>query len=155
MGKPIRTLVTFASTAFNTTEMKEAFINANCYVDDFSVWFIKELRRRGTKPTDRPVQEESGWYFTFEVDGAAHDFIIGYRPGRRGAQGVWIGWLERKRGLIGSALGGRKFGIRRSAVGIVHDILSGSTRIKDIRWHNRQEFDSGREELGAGAPVAA
>lgn len=155
MGTPIRTLVTFLSTAFNTSEMKEAFINPNCYVDDFSAWFIKELRRRGLKTADGPGREDFGWYFTFEAGGTEHDFVIGYRQGGRGGQGVWIGWLERKRGLIGSALGGRKLGIRHEAAGVVHDVLSGSTRISNIRWHHRQEFDAGREELGAGAPVAA
>lgn len=155
MGKPMRTLVTFFSTAFNTAEMKEAFINAHCYVDDFSGWFIKELKRRGHRTADGPGHDDLGWHFTFEAAGAEHDFVIWHRHSRRGGQGVWIGRLERKRGLIGSAIGGRKLGIRQEAADAVHGILSGSTRIQGVRWHHQDEFEAGREELGARIPVAA
>lgn len=43
----MRTLVTFKSTAFNTTEEKETFINPGCFGDDVGKWLIRELRSRG------------------------------------------------------------------------------------------------------------
>lgn len=154
MGTPLRTLVTFNSTAFNTKEMKEAFINAFSYVDDFSAWFIRELRRLKYKTDDSPVKEDSGWNFTFASGDTVHDFIIEYRLARHGGEGVWVAWLERKRGFIGNLLGARKWGIKRDVAEAVHEILSGSTRIKGIRWHKRKEFDSGNEENGAATPTS-
>jgi len=96
----------------------------------------------------------NGWYLDFEVAGASHTFVIGYRPGDECEAGTWIGWLERSRGFIGSVLGRRNRGIHAEAAETIHEVLSSSPQITDVRWHFQSAFDRGREELGASSPQA-
>ena len=43
MAEPVRTVVTFRSSAFNTTESKDYFINECCFGDDAARWIIERL----------------------------------------------------------------------------------------------------------------
>jgi hypothetical protein len=152
MDSRIRTVVTFNSTAFNTAEPKDYFINPCCYGDDLAVWLIGELRKQGVKTDEKPGQEDFGWYVNFEIAGTGHTFVIGHRPNGESEAGTWIGWLERNRGFFGSILGRRKRGIQPSAAVVVHGILSDSPLIRDVRWHFKRDFDKGAEEPGASSP---
>ena len=154
MESKIRTVVTFASAAFNTTEPKNYFINDCCFGDDVAVWLIQELRKDGMETDEKPGQEDFGWYLNFEAGGIGHTFVIGRRPDDE-REGAWIGWLERRRGFIGSILGGRKRGIQASAAEAIHQVLSRSPVIREVRWHFQRDFDAGREERGASSPLAA
>jgi hypothetical protein len=151
MDSEIRTVVTFESKAFNMAEPKDYFINPCCFGDDLAKWLISELRKQGVD-TDKPGQEDFGWYLNFEVTGTGYCFVIGHRPAGEGEAGTWIGLLERNRGFIGSLLGGRKRGIQPSAAETIHRILSGPPLIRDVRWHFRFDFDKGYQEHGALSP---
>jgi hypothetical protein len=122
MRATIRTVVTFESAAFNRSEHKDYFINPGCFGDDVAVWLIQELRNRKQETAATPGQEDFGWYFNFRVSGTEHSFVLGYRPGDETESGVWIGWLERSRGLI--LFGFRQRGIQPEAVRIIHEVLS-------------------------------
>lgn len=148
----MRTLVTFKSDAFNTTQSKAYFINPQCFGGDVARWLIQELNARGFEVVSEPHQEDFGWYLTFRAGGSLHDFMIGFQPGDRPDDRCWIGWLERKRGFLGSLLGGRHRGIQRAAIGAIHGILSGSREIQGVRWHLRTEFDRGNVTSGTEAP---
>ena len=149
---PPRTIVAFRSTAFNTTEEKDYFINPGCFGDDLGKWLIRELRSRGLHTDDEPDSEDFGWYFTFRVGDLEYDFVISYRPGDGDPEGDWIGWLERSKGFLASMLGLRKKGIEPEAAQAVHAVLSASPQIREVRWHFRQDFDAGREELASQTP---
>ncbi len=148
----LRTYVTFKSDAFNTTEPREYFINPTCFGDDVAEWLMVKLRRRGISTGEAPRQEDFGWYFSFQVDFVDHDFVLGYRPGGESEAGFWIGWLERKVGLISSLLGGRRRGISSAAAEAIHVELTGSREITDVRWHYEDDVRGGREGLGAESP---
>jgi hypothetical protein len=75
-----RSLVTFRSPAFNTTEPREHFINSGCYGDDVLFWLSDELRRQGVEAAEVPRQEDFGWYLRFASGGSRWDFVVGYRP---------------------------------------------------------------------------
>jgi hypothetical protein len=152
MDSDIRTVVTFESTIFNTTEPKEYFINPGCFGDDVANWLISELRKQGLRTDEKPDQEDFGWYLNFTITRLGHTFAIGYRPTGESEQGTWIGWVERNRGFIRSLFGGRKRGIHASAVEAIHNILSSSSQIQDVRWHFQHDFDKGLEERGALSP---
>jgi hypothetical protein len=135
------------------TEPRSYFINPCCFGDDLAKWLIHELRNRGVDTDDDPGQEDFGWYFNFHVAGMPHIFVIGHRPDDQSSEeGTWIGWIERRRGFVGSLLGGSKRGISSAAPQTLHSILSSSPEIQDIRWHFRLDFDKGHEELGVPAP---
>lgn len=151
MESEIRTVVTFESTAFNMTRARDHFINPCCFGDDVAEWLIQELRKQGMVTDEKPGQEDFGWYLNFETAGVAHTFVVGHRPNGETGAGTWIGWLERKRSLIGSILGGRRRGIQASAAQAIHQILTGSLVVRDVRWHFQRDFDSGIEP-GASSP---
>ncbi len=147
-----RTIVTFKSTAFNTTEQKESFVNPDCFGEDVGAWLIGELRGRGLATDSAPDSEDFGWYFGFTVEGCAYRFVIGYRPEEEGEGGDWIAWVERaKAGLLG-LFGPGKQAVAPQAVSAIHTILSTSPQVREVRWHRREDFDRGREELGTPTP---
>ncbi len=148
----LRTYVTFKSAAFNTSQPREYFINPSCFGDDVAEWLMGGLRRRGISTDDAPRQEDFGWYFSFHIDGVDHDFVLGYRTGDGDEAGFWIGWLERKVGLVASLLGGRRRGIKTAAAETIHAELAGSSQISHVRWHYEDDFRAGREGLGAASP---
>jgi hypothetical protein len=145
MESEIRTVVTFESTAFKLTEPKDYFINPSCFGDDVAEWLIRELRKQGIRTDEKPGQEDFGWFLNFEAAGVGHTFVIGHRPTGETEAGTWIGWLERKRGLIGSIVGGRRRGIQASAAQAIHQTLTASPVVRDVRWHFQRDFDSGIE----------
>lgn len=149
------TIVTFKSSAFNMSEPKEYFINPCCFGDDVARWLAEQLRSRGYQAAQVPGQEDFGWYLRFSVSGIEHCFVIGHRPDDNNGEGVWIGWLERSRGFVASLLGARTRGIQPAAVRAIHEILSSSPQMRNVRWHFRSDFDSGREEVGMPEPSSA
>jgi hypothetical protein len=145
MDSEVRTVVTFSSTAFNTTEPKDYFINPCCFGDDVAKWLIVELRKQMVKTDEKPGQEDFGWYLNFEVTGSAHTFVVGHRHDGESDTGTWIGWLERKRGFVISLLGTGKRGIKLSAGEVLQfETYAGtsnetSTRgMKNVEHHRRK-----------------
>ncbi len=152
---PARTIVTFQSTAFNTTERRPYFINDGCYGDDLARWLIGELGARGISTDPEPGQEDFGWYFTFRPGTTEHQLVIGYRPPDGQEPGTWIGWVERKAGLLGSVLGARHRGIERPALDAIHRVLANAAHVSSVRWHRRVDFDARNEAAAATRPDAA
>ncbi len=148
----LRTVVTFRSSAFNTTEEKDYFINPGCFGDDVGKWVIQELRTRGLHTDEEPGAEDFGWYITFQVGDLEYCFVISYRPANGEPEGDWIGWLERSKGLFASMLGLRKKGIQPEAAQAIHAVLSSSPQIREMRWHFQKDFHAGREELASERP---
>ena len=149
----MRTLVTFQSKSFNTTDEKEYFINPCCFGDDVCKWLIERLRANGIKTDDEPGQEDFGWYFNFTVPEGEHCCVVGYRPGDTDDEaGDWIAWIEKSQGFLGSIFGGRNRGIAPSAPNAIHGVLTSAPEISSVKWHERKEFDKGQEEFGTSNP---
>jgi len=150
----MRTVVTFQSTSFNTTEPKPYFINPCCFGDDLARWLIGQLRGRGVDTDEKPGQEDFGWYLDFQIAGVRSTFVVGFGfpPLDASADGTWIGWIERSRGFLGSVLGRRNRYIDPSAVELMHTILSTSPNFRDVRWHSRRDFDKGNWAVGSPTP---
>ena len=147
----MKTLATFESAAFNTQEEKDHFINPGTFGDDLAKWLIGRLRQAGLRTDDEPGQEDFGWYLDFRVPEGEHCVVLGFRPEDPAPDGCWIAWLERSRGLIGSLFGGRQRGIAASAVAAVHQALQ-DPEIRNVRWHQKGDFDALREDLGTPEP---
>jgi len=151
----MRTVLTFESSAFNTSEPRPYFINPECYGDDVARWLGERLRAAGARADEAPGQEDFGWYFEYDVPEGRHGVVLGYRPPDGDALGTWIGWVERSRGLVGSLLGRRRHGIAPAALDALHRALTGAAEIRNVRWHHRADFDAGREAAGQPSPHSA
>jgi hypothetical protein len=148
----MRTLVTFESAAFNTTQTRDYFINPGCFGDDTCRWLMERLRQQGVTTDPEPDQEDCGWYFDFAVPEGEHCCVVGFRPaGSESEPGVWIAWIERERTFLGSLFGGRNRGIASTAVSAIHNALS-APEVANLRWHEKSDFDKGREERGSKEP---
>lgn len=149
----IRTLVTFQSPVFNTTERRDYFINDCCYGDDVARTLLKLLTSHGVQADAEPGQEDYGWYFGFHAGDTEYQFVLGYRSAEGGDPGIWIGWVERKVGLVGSLLGVRKRDIQSDGVRTIHSAICALPQVNNIRWHRQEDFDGGKEELGQSDPA--
>ena len=145
-------MVTFESDAFNTSEEKDYFINPGCFGDDVVEWFVSRLGESGVQSGGETGQEDFGWFFEFEVPEGTHCCVLSYRPGDGDDPGVWVAWLERSRGLLASLFGGRDRGISATATGAIHRELSEADEVANVRWHEKEAFERGSEELGAVEP---
>ena len=143
-----RTLVTFRSSKFNTSQSKPNYINPCCFGDDTAEWLLQQLKNSGIKVDPEVSQEDFGWYLGFQCGPNQYNFVLGYNP-----DGYWMGWLERQRGLIGSLIGARKKGIQADAANAVHSVLASSSVVSDVRWHCQKDFDTLKEELGTSTPL--
>ncbi len=152
MESTLRTVVTFRSSAFNTSQPQANFINPGCYGEDLAKWLMERLQKKGYSTGNVPEQEDFGWYFTFQVDGMEHCLVIGFRPGTDTTDGVWIASLERQRGFVSSVMGNRNRGIQPEATKAIHEALSESPQICEVCWHFRKAFDAAGEELGTPTP---
>jgi hypothetical protein len=147
-----RATVVFQSAAFNTTEARPHFINPDCFGDDLAKWLIPRFRAAGATTDDEPGQEDFGWYFDFAVDGVDHCLVLSFRPGNDVLPGVWIATVERARGLLASIFKGRRRGVQRAAVELVHRVLASAPEIAAVEWHASQDFLRGEENNGSSAP---
>jgi hypothetical protein len=126
----VRTEARFRSSAFNTTQVRDYFINDCCFGDDLAKWMMARLRAAGVDTAPEPGQEDFGWYFDFTTPAGRHCCILGYQD----EEGVWHLWLERDRGLIGSLFGRRSQGIDDSAMRAINSILVSAPEIRDLEW---------------------
>jgi hypothetical protein len=132
LGEDVRREATFRSSAFNTSQVRDYFINDCCFGDDVAKWMLERLRGAGVETAHEPGQEDFGWYFAFTVPGGKHCCILGYEEDA--PEGMWHLWLERSRGLVGSLLGGRSQGIDDAAVRAIDDVLATAPEIRDFEW---------------------
>jgi|AGTN01.1.fsa_nt_gi hypothetical protein len=153
----MRTIVTFTSAAFNTSEPKEYFINECCYGDDLCKWLIKELSSAGTECDTEPGQEDFGWFFNFQVDGKPHCLVCVAQEPDEGASAsapaTWILTLERAAGFLASLFGGRDKDLSLEAANKIHAVLSSSPdKISEIKWHEKKDFEKGNDSSGTDQP---
>jgi hypothetical protein len=151
MNTGIRTVVTFTSSGFNTTEPKDYFINPCCFGDDVAKWLIEQLKNQGVKTDEKPGQEDFGWYVIFSANGMPHCFVLGFRPSDDTGDGEWIGWVERC-GFVRSLLGRRAKAVTRPAAEAIHRVMNASPMIHNVRWHLKHDFDRGNEAAGQRTP---
>ncbi|MFN3650586.1 MAG: hypothetical protein ACK47B_13500 [Armatimonadota bacterium] len=144
------TVVTFIAAGFNTTDSRPEFINPENFGDDVARVLMERLRGQGVSVDPELGQEDYGWYFSFTTGGREYDFLLGLRDGELSE---WVGWLESGAGFFASLFGARKRGVQPEAVRALDAALSALPSVRDVRWHLRADFDSGREERGIPGPL--
>src|SRR5262245_9384590 len=122
----------FKSSAFNTSDVREYFINDCCFGDDLAKWLIARLRAAGLDTDDEPGQEDFGWYFNFHVAAGPHCCVVAYHEDE--PEGTWHVTLERQLGLIRSVFGGRGHGIDAQAIDAIRNALESAPEIRELQW---------------------
>jgi hypothetical protein len=83
-------IVTFPSTAFNTSAPEKHFVSRRAYGSDLANWLIYELARHDAAVEPMIGQKDAGWIGRFKFRGATCDFLAQYQGGAD-----WVGFLER------------------------------------------------------------
>lgn len=143
-----RTLVTFRSHKFNTSETKPHYINPHSFGDDVAEWLQQQLKERAISVDERIGQEDFGWYLGFSYGPQKYHFVLSHHP-----HGYWLGWLERQKGFVASLFGARERGVQPDAAVAIHSVLCSSDVISDVLWHYPKDFDALRQNLGASTPL--
>ena len=133
------TVVTFHTTAFNRTVPKPYFINDCCFGDDLARFLASELTKQGVRIIGEPGQEDFGWYTTFEIAGSKYFFLTSYRPDDITTGATWIGSIERVCSPLARLFGGQNRDINPAATQAIHQALSNSPQIREIRWFGRTD----------------
>src|SRR5438445_5375688 len=89
-----RMIVTFRSSAFNTSTPEKHFVSRRAYGSDLANWLIHELARHDAAVEPMIGQQDAGWVVRFGFRGVTYDFVAWYRVPH------WVGLLERKRGIV-------------------------------------------------------
>lgn len=93
-------------------------------------WLIYELARRDAAVEPMIVQRDTGWIVRFGFHGATYDFLARYLGGPD-----WVGFLERRRSILGRLFHGTQKNVEFDAVRLIDSVLSSSELISDVRWH--------------------
>ena len=125
-----RMIVTFRSTAFNTSTPEKHFVSRRAYGSDLANWLIHELSRRDAAVEPMIGQKDAGWIVRFRFRGATYDFLARYRGGPD-----WVAFLERRRSILGRLFHGQQKNVEFDALRLIDAVLSSSELISDIRWH--------------------
>src|SRR5947209_2287698 len=99
-------IVTFRSAAFNTSTPEKHFVSRRAYGRDLA------------------GQKDAGWIVRFRFRGATYDFLARFRGGAD-----WVGFLERRRGIVGRLFHGRLKNVEFDAIRLIDAVLSSSELI--------------------------
>lgn len=133
----MRNAVRFRSARFNTTEIKDYFINEICFGDDLANFLNENLKKRGLKIIE-PWQEDWGWQF--EAD---HCLISVAFDGD-----IWQIYVEPILSVF-QKLTGKATDISGVTKNL-HQILENAPQIYEIQWF--QSNKSGEEIDFASKP---
>jgi len=129
-------IVTFRSTAFNTSSPEKYFVTRRSYGSDVANWLLNELNRV-TRADATIGQKNHGWVVRFSFRETDYQFLIVYRHPE------WIGSLERNPSILDRLLHRRRRTVGPEAVLLINSILSASELVQDVRW--RPTFNRGAE----------
>jgi hypothetical protein len=122
-------IVTFRSSAFNTSTPEKHFVSRRAYGGDLANWLIYELARHDAAVEAMFGQKDAGWIVRFRFREATYDFVASYRGPD------WVGFLERRRAIVRRLFHGQQKNVEFDAVQLIDAVLSSSELISDIRWH--------------------
>jgi hypothetical protein len=121
-------MVTFRSTAFNTSEPDKNFVSLRPYGSDLANWLIHDLALHHAAAELVIWQQDAGWLVRFRLRRASYDFTVRFRDPD------WVGLLERRRGILDLLLHREPKNVEFDALALVDSMLSSSGLISDMRW---------------------
>ena len=131
----MRKEATFRTSAFNTSEVRDYFINEGCFGDDLAKWMIGRLREAGVETDDEPGQEDLAGTSSSRSRPVRTAASWDTRRTSQKACGI-SGWSAAA-GCWDSILGRRGHGIDEAAVRALDAVLASAAEIRDLQWESR------------------
>lgn len=133
--RPPRTVATFRSLSFNTTEEKESFVNPGCFGDDVVQALVDGLAEDGYEVDPEPGAEDFGWFGRFQYDADdVYDLIVTFQPIGGPGDGVWWVHVARSGTPLSSNFRRRGGEVQTEAAVAVHDVLARHEAVAGLRW---------------------
>ena len=134
--QPPRTLATFRSTRFNTTETKDTIINGGCFGDDVVRAIIDGLAADGFEVDEDLGVEDFGWCGRFQLGANdIYDLIASFQPEDDDGAGVWWVHIERTGMPFSANRRHRDGAVQAEAARAVHAVLARTDGVASLRWH--------------------
>jgi hypothetical protein len=134
MSAASRSDLLFTTDRFNLSHPHEYFINECCYGDDAAGWVVEQLRARSLAVTE-PDQEDWGWYFHAQFNGASYFVGVGgnndhdkSRPDR----GEWRLMVQKRRTLWEKLTGANKLEEHDPFLSLLEDVVATEPGLKFI-----------------------
>jgi hypothetical protein len=121
----------FSSDRFNVSEPREYFINDCCYGDDVARWLVELLRERVCTVSE-PDQEDWGWCFGAQYQGARYFVGVGGTAVDEVAgnnRGEWRLMVEKHRTLRERWTGANQMEEDDPFLGLLKEIVAGEPDI--------------------------
>jgi hypothetical protein len=144
MSEIARTHVSFVTGLFNTSEVKDYFINPCCFGDDCAQWLIDRLVPQNVgKVDEQPTQEDWGWLFAITM--GKRSFMIGIGLCEdEDPPNTWLVFIKSQLGWLSKNLFGDTDNAELLVVcEAVDHALKSSNEISDIRWHSEIDWMKG------------
>ena len=136
----LQNLVTFKSSAFETIEERPAIDGIRMLGKDLATWLIGELKFRDFRTDEHPTHRDYGWYFLFSPGASVHRLALSFNPIDSIGEGEWLGCIERM--SLVRLLGRRTRNPDKSAIDVIHRILSASSLIQQVHWYSEEELQT-------------
>jgi hypothetical protein len=154
VSKKARNHVTFATSLFNTEDVKDYFVNPCCFGDDCAQWLIDRLLSQSVgKMDDRPSQEDWGWCFS--IAAGRRKFTVGvglYEDGD--SPNTWLVFIKSQLGGLSGKLFGQSNKAELLAVCETIDrALKSVSEIGDVRWHAEEDWLKGEDKNWRSDPA--
>jgi hypothetical protein len=160
----MKTHVTFLADGFNLTETKPNFINDGNFGEDVAQWIIAEFNKHSDISADpEPLQEDWGWLIQVSTDQfSGHIGLGSYQVGT--SNGEKDGWLcfweapkKKEPFLFFGKAKADEYNARipeasEKMLRRFHAIISASSIISQIRWHDESDFMNGNEDKWSPMP---
>jgi hypothetical protein len=122
-------MVSFRSSAFNTSAPEKHFVSRRAYGSDLANWLIHQLTSHDAAVEPMIGQTNAGWLVRFTFRRAKYDFVVWYRGPE------WVGVLERRLGIVGRLFRRQRKNVEFCALQLLDEVLSSSGLISDIWWY--------------------
>jgi hypothetical protein len=147
----MRTHVTFRTNRFNQTEVRDYFINPGCFGDDCAAWVVAGLRARGWDDVSDPWQEDWGWQTS--TARAGHKYLISVSVLEDDTP-EWLIFVQEHTGFLTRLRGKAGPSALHELVLAMHEVITASADIQNVRWHLEDVFLRGKSD-GQADPLAA
>ena len=144
----MRNHVTFKTSRFNQTEVREHFINPCCFGEDCIAWLITELRDRGWTDLTEAWQEDWGWQTSGRRGNRRYLLSVGLIPED---EPEWLVHIQERAPLLDRLRGRGELIVLPRLAPALHEVLRASPDIREVRWHFEDAFRSG-QSTGAAHP---
>lgn len=152
-AKKLRTAIRFTSPVFNSTEVKDSFINPCCFGEDVAKFVTEKWKGAGYEVGEL-CQEDWGWSAQLKYGEQWYYLNISLYSDTPGPPSkppaFFLMFVEKNVGFWKSLFSKESKNVEPEFLLQLHAVLSGNSEIEDLSWCYE---DENYEDPGSGSPT--